>query len=59
MIDGIPCIVLEDEDEWEEARRKHRAAYSNKPDFTDFMQEKHRKYYNQIKKELKDKFGEK
>ena len=59
IIDGIPCIVLEDRDEWEDARRKHRIAEINKPNFTDIMDEKNRKYYNQIKEELKKKFGEK
>lgn len=59
IVDGIPCIVLEDDDEWEEARKKHRAEELNKPDFTDFMEEKSRKYYNKIKEELKKKFGEK
>ena len=59
FIDGIPCIVLEDDDDWEEARKKHRVAELNKPDFTDVMEEKTRRYYNKIKEELKKKFGEK
>ena len=59
VVDGIPCIVLEDEDEWEKARRKHKLAELHKPNFTDIMNEKSRKYYNQIKDDLKKKFGEK
>ena len=59
VIDGIPCFVLEDEDEWEKARRNHKVAELNKPNFTDIMNEKSRKYYNQIKEELRKKFGEK
>jgi hypothetical protein len=59
IVDGIPYIVLEDDDIWTEARLKHKAKELQKWNFTDCQQEKHRKYFNQIKEELKKKFGEK
>ena len=60
IVKGFACIELEDEEDiWTEARIKHKAREMQKWSFTECQQEKHRKYFNQIKEELKKKFGEK
>jgi len=60
IVDGIPCIILEEgiicleEDLKSESKKLIMPEY-----FTDFQHSKEQSYYNKVLEELKKKFGEK
>ena len=59
MIDGIPCIVLDDGIIWSEKEiGQESRGYVIPEDFTEFQQSKERNYYKKVLEELKRKFEE-
>ena len=60
MMDGIPCIILDDGIIWLEENLKSESKKLIMPVyFTDYQQSKEQSYYNKVLEELKKKFGEK
>ncbi len=60
MIDGIPCIILDDGIIYTEEMLKHESKKLIMPEyFTEFQQSKKSTYYKKVLEELKKKFGEK
>ena len=59
MIDGIPCIVLDDDIiSSEKEIRQKSGGYVGPEDFTGYQQSKERRYYKNVLEELKRKFRE-
>jgi hypothetical protein len=59
MIDGIPCIVLDDGIIWSEKEiRQESRGYVMPENFTEFQQSKEKSHYKKVLEELKKKFGE-
>jgi len=60
MMNGIPCIILEDGIIWSEKELKQESKKLVMPeDFTEFQQSKESNYFKNALEELKKKFGEK
>ncbi len=60
IIDGIPCIMLDDGIIWIEEDLKSKSNKVIMPEyFTKFLQSKEQSYYNKVLEELKKKFREK
>ena len=59
MIDGIPCIVLNDGIIWSEKEKRQESRGDLIPeDFTEYQQSKERSHYKKVLEELKKKFEE-
>ena len=59
MMDGIPCIILDDGIIWSEETLKKESKKLIMPDyFTEFQEPKETSYYKKVLEELKKKFGE-
>lgn len=59
MIDGLPCIVLDDGIIWSEKEiRQESRGFEIPEDFTEYQQSKERIHYKKVLEELKKKFGE-
>lgn len=60
MLDGIPCIMLDDGIIWSEEELKKESTRLIKPEyFTEIQESKEKSYYNKVLDEIKKKFGEK
>lgn len=60
MLDGIPCIMLDDGIIWSEAELKKESKRLIMPEyFTEIQESKEKSYYNNVLDEIKKKFGEK
>ncbi len=60
IIDGIPCIILDDGIIWIEEDLKSKSNKLIMPEyFTKFQQSKEQSYYDKVLEELKKKFREK
>ena len=59
MMDGIPCIVLDDGIIWSEKKIKQESKrFLILKNFTEFQQSKENSYFKKVLEELKKKFGE-
>ena len=59
MIDGIPCIILDDDTFWTEDTIKKESKKVIMPTyFTGIQETKNSSYYNKVLEELKKKFRE-
>lgn len=60
MMDGIPCIILDEGMIWSEEELKKESKRLIMPEyFINFQQSKERDYYDKVLEELKKKFGKK
>ena len=60
MMDGIPCIILDEGMIWSEEELKKESKRLIMPEyFTYFQQSKERDYYDKVLEDLKKKFREK
>jgi len=60
IIDGLPCIVIEDGIFWSKEMLKKESRKLIMPDyFTIYQQDRENIYYKEVLDELKKKFGEK
>jgi len=60
MLDGIPCIMLDDGIIWSEMELKKESKRLIMPEyFTEIQESKEKSYYNNVLDEIKKKFGEK
>jgi len=60
VIDGIPCMVVDDRVFWSKKMQKYEPKKLVMPGrFTEFQQNKENNYYKNVMDELKKKFREK
>jgi len=60
LLDGIPCIMLDDEIIWTDEEIKKESRKLIMPDyFTKIQESKENNYYKKVLDEIKKKFGEK
>ncbi len=60
VLDGIPCIVIDDGIFWSKEMLKKESRKLIMPDyFTEYQQDRENTYYKGVLDELKKRFGEK
>lgn len=60
IMDGIPCIILDNGVVWSEEKIKLESKNLIMPEyFTDIQESKEKSYYSKVLDEIKRKFGEK